>query len=175
MTDVHGNSALFEATKNNHDEVAEMLLKHGAELSMSESLAATTLCQAVYDGDILTLKRLLNAKIHVNASDYDKRTAAHIAASEGNVAALKLLVEAGADLSLEDRWGDTVRSEAANAKSGRVLAFLDSLNSASAGNVSAFGVIAKAGTEVKFARFEAGLASLDSANVAELVDLTLNG
>ncbi len=149
-----------------------MLLMHGAELSMSESLAATTLCQAVYDGDILTLKRLLNAKIHVNSSDYNKQTGAHIAASEGNVAALKLLVEAGADLSLEDRWGDTVRSEAANAKSGRVLAFLDSLNSASAGNVSAFGVIAKAGTEVKLARFEAGLASLDSANVAELVRLT---
>ena len=94
---------------------------------MSENLAATTLCQAVYDGDILMLKRLLNAKIQVNASDYDKRTAAHIAASEGNVAALKLLVEAGADLSLEDRWGNTIRSEAEKAKSGRVLAYLDTL------------------------------------------------
>ena len=126
-----------------------MLLKHGGELSMSESLMARSLCQAVYDGDILTLKRLLNAKIHVNASDYDKRTAAHIAASEGNVAALKLLVEAGANLSLEDRWGNTVRSEAEHAKSGRVLAYLDTLNAASAGNAAAFGVIAKAGTEGK--------------------------
>lgn len=127
LTDVHGNSALFEATKNNHDDVAEMLLKHGAELSMSGILAASSLCQAVYDGDILMLKRLLNAKIQVNASDYDKRTAAHIAASEGNVAALKLLVVAGADLSLEDRWGNTIRSEAEKAKSGRVLAYLDTM------------------------------------------------
>jgi ankyrin repeat protein len=128
LTDVHGNSALFEATKNNHDDVAEMLLKHGGELSMSENLAATTLCQAVYDGDILMLKRLLNAKIQVNASDYDKRTAAHIAASEGHAAAFKLLVEAGADLSLEDRWGNTIRSEAEKAKSGRVLAHLDTFS-----------------------------------------------
>ena len=60
LIDVHGNSALFEATKNNHEDVAEILLKHGGELSMSGSLAATTLCQAVYDGDILMLKRLLN-------------------------------------------------------------------------------------------------------------------
>ncbi len=75
-----------------------MLLKHGGELSMSKNLVASSLCQAVYDGDILMLKRLLNAKIHVNAFDYDKRTAAHIAALEGNVAALKLLMEAGADL-----------------------------------------------------------------------------
>jgi len=128
LTDVHGNSALFEATKNNHDDVAEMLLKNGGELSMCENLAATTLCQAVYDGDILMLKRLLDAKIQVNASDYDKRTAAHIAASEGNVAAFKLLVEAGADLSLEDRWGNTIRSEVEKAKSGRVLAHLDTFS-----------------------------------------------
>ena len=132
LTDVHGNSALFEATKNNHDDVVEMLLKHGAELSMSGILAASSLCQAVDAGDILMLMRLLNAKIQVNASDYDKRTAAHIAASEGNVAALKLLVEAGADLSLEDRWGNTVRSEAVKAKSGRVLAYLDTFSAASA-------------------------------------------
>ena len=132
MIDVHGNSALFEAVKNNHEDVVEVLLERGAELSMSGSLAATTLCQAVDDGDILMLKRLLVAKIHVNASDYDKRTAVHIAASEGNVAALKLLVEAGADLSLEDRWGNTAKSEAEKAKSARVLAYLDSLNSVSA-------------------------------------------
>ncbi len=105
-----------------------MLLKHGADLSMSGTHAASSLCQAVYNGDILMLKRLLNAKIHVNASDYDKRTAAHIAASEGNVAALKLLVEAGADLSLEDCWGNTIRSEAEKAKTGQVLAYLESFS-----------------------------------------------
>ncbi len=113
--------------KNNHEDVVEILLKRGAELSMSGSLAATTLCQAVDDGDILMLKRLMVAKIQVNAADYDKRTAAHIAASEGNVAALKLLVEAGADLSLEDRWRNTAKSEAEKAKSAQVLEYLDSL------------------------------------------------
>jgi ankyrin repeat protein len=132
LIDVHGNSALFEAVKNNHEDVVEVLLERGAELSMSGSLAATTLCQAVDDGDILMLKRLLVAKIHVNASDYDKRTAVHIAASEGNVAALKLLVEAGADLSLEDRWGNTAKSEAEKSKSAQVLVYLDSLNAVSA-------------------------------------------
>ena len=51
MIDVHGNSALFEAVKNNHEDVVEVLLERGAELSMSGSLAATSLCQAVDDGD----------------------------------------------------------------------------------------------------------------------------
>jgi ankyrin repeat protein len=33
----------------------------------------------------------------VNAADYDRRTAAHIAAAEGNFVAFKLLVEFGCD------------------------------------------------------------------------------
>ncbi len=94
---------------------------------MSESLAASTLCQAVFDGDIPMLKRLLKAKIQVNACDYDKRTAAHIAASECNALALKVLVEAGADLTLKDRWGNTVRSEAEKVESRKVLEYLDSV------------------------------------------------
>ncbi|KAL7543823.1 hypothetical protein ACHAWF_007462 [Thalassiosira exigua] len=127
LTDMHGTSALFEATKNNHEDVAKILLEHGGELSMTDHLAASILCQAVFDGDILLIKRLLKAQIQVNAGDYDKRTASHIAASEGNVAAVRILVEAGADLSLEDRWGNTIRSEAERAKSGKVLEYLNSL------------------------------------------------
>lgn len=101
---------------------------HRAELSASEFLSATTLCQIVYDGDNALLKRFIKAKIQINASDYDKRTAAHIAASEGNITALRLLMEAGADLSLKDRWGNNVRSEAKMSNAGKVLEYLDSLD-----------------------------------------------
>eukprot|EP00542_Grammatophora_oceanica_P002284 CAMPEP_0194062106 /NCGR_PEP_ID=MMETSP0009_2-20130614/76511_1 /TAXON_ID=210454 /ORGANISM="Grammatophora oceanica, Strain CCMP 410" /LENGTH=110 /DNA_ID=CAMNT_0038713695 /DNA_START=25 /DNA_END=357 /DNA_ORIENTATION=- len=88
-----------------------ILFEHDAQLCMPDSMAASILCQAVYDGDIILLKRLLKAKIQVNAADYDKRTAAHIAAAEGNAAAIKVLAEHGADLTLEDRWQNTVKSE----------------------------------------------------------------
>lgn len=128
LKDIHGNSALYEATKNNNEDVAEILLKQGGELSLNENITANALCHAVYVGDIMMLKQMLKAKAQANASDYDRRTAAHIAASEGNVAALKLLVEFGADLTLEDRWGHTVRSEAEKAQNGKMSAYLDSLN-----------------------------------------------
>lgn len=127
LTDMHGASALYEAAKNGHEAIVDSLIRHGAKLSMDEGLAASTLCQAVYYGDIPLLKRLLHAQIQVDAADYDKRTASMIAAVEGNVAALKVLVEAGADLTLKDRWGNTIRSEAENAKSSQVLKYLDSL------------------------------------------------
>ena len=85
---MHGSTALLEAVKNGNEKVMDILLEKGAELCMPESLAASVLCQAVFDGDIVLLKRLLRAGIQVDAADYDARTASHIAAAEGNAAAL---------------------------------------------------------------------------------------
>lgn len=112
MIDMHGSTALLEAVKNGSDVTMDLLIDRGAKLCMPESLAASILCQAVCDGDIVLLKRLLKAGIQVNASDYDQRTAAHIAAAEGNVAAIRVLAAHGADLSLKDRWGNTAGNEA---------------------------------------------------------------
>lgn len=127
LQDVNSTTALMEATKNNHEDVCSILLNAGAHLSLSESQAASTLCQAVFDGDTMILRRLLKANIQVNAGDYDKRTAAHIAASESNHLALQALVENGADLSLQDRWGNTPKDEAKRANATKILDYLNSL------------------------------------------------
>eukprot|EP00985_Skeletonema_marinoi_P028341 scaffold24588_cov88-Skeletonema_marinoi.AAC.1 len=123
---MHGSSALLEATKNGHDDIMKLLFEYEASLCMPDSQAAALLCCAVYDGDILLIKRLLKAGINVNAADYDKRTASHIAAAEGNAAAIRILAEHGADLSVADRWGNTVQDEAAkrNKDKGKLFAFL---------------------------------------------------
>jgi ankyrin repeat protein len=44
--------------------------------------AAGTLCRAAKQNDIAALKKLLEEGANVNAADYDKRTALHIAAAE---------------------------------------------------------------------------------------------
>jgi ankyrin repeat protein len=102
----------------------EVLKKHGGELCMDEHLAASVICQAVFDGDSTLLRRLLQAGIPVNAADYDKRTASHIAAAEGNLSALRVLAEHGADLKAVDRWGNTPLMEARQISSKQVLEFL---------------------------------------------------
>jgi hypothetical protein len=127
LVDMHGSSALYEAARNGHEDTMVVLLQHDASLCMSESLAASILDQAVFDGDMLLIRRLLQAEIQVNAVDYDKRAAVHIAAAEGNVAALKVMVEYGADLSMKDRWGNSVEEEAIRAEAGQVLNYLSSL------------------------------------------------
>eukprot|EP00804_Cyclotella_cryptica_P018850 CCRYP_018298-RA/>CCRYP_018298-RA protein AED:0.12 eAED:0.12 QI:0/0/0/1/1/1/2/0/167 len=118
ITDMYGSSALLEATKNGHDDIVNLLFEHEASLCMPDSQAASVLCQAA-------LMRLLKAGININAADYNKRTASHIAAAEGNVAAIRILAERGADLSAADRWGNTVRDEAARCNSHRLIEFLD--------------------------------------------------
>ena len=118
---MHGSTALLEAVKNGNETIMDILLKHGAELCMPESLAASVLCQAVFDGDIVLLKRLLRAGIQVDAVDYDQRAATHIAAAEGNASALRVLASHGADLSLRDRWGNTPEIEANRARGKELI------------------------------------------------------
>jgi ankyrin repeat protein len=127
LVDVHGTSALYEAVKGAHDDTIDILLKHGGTLCMPEETAATTLCQCVFNGDLLFLKRLCKAGIDINAGDYDRRRAVHIAASEGNLAAVRVLAECGADLTVLDRWDNSIEDEAKRANAVRLLVYLESL------------------------------------------------
>ena len=43
--------------------------------------------------------------VDINAGDYDKRTALHLAAGEGHTDVVQLLCERGANVNIEDRWG----------------------------------------------------------------------
>jgi potassium channel len=127
LADVHGTTALYEAVKGSHDECLEILMKNGAELCMPNAVAASLLCKCVYDSDIKLLSRLCMAGINLDAADYDMRTALHIAASEGNLAAIKVLVEGGADLSVKDRWNHSIEDECKDSKSFKVMDYLDSI------------------------------------------------
>ena len=43
----------------------------------------------------------------VNDCDYDKRTALHVAASEGHIEVVRILIKEGADLNFADRYNTT--------------------------------------------------------------------
>ena len=55
---------------------------------------------------------LLHAGLSPSASDYDRRTALHVAASDGALDVVKALIEEGADLNAKDRFGHTPLDEA---------------------------------------------------------------
>lgn len=58
-------------------------------LDMPGMEAAHALCSCVFECNVPLLRRYLRAGIAVNAANFDARTALHIAAAEGNLAAVR--------------------------------------------------------------------------------------
>ena len=64
------------------------------------------------NGQLLRLKQLVSRGLWVDESDYDGRTAIHLAASEGHLDCLQYLINVGAELSPVDRFGFTPLEDA---------------------------------------------------------------
>ena len=58
------------------------------------------------------MRGLLNAGVPASSCDYDRRTALHLACSEGHMEAAQMLVEEGADPNAKDRFGCTPLDDA---------------------------------------------------------------
>ena len=121
VKDRWGATPLLEAIKSKHTEVVEYLVSvpgdKGKELGVSDSDLSGLLCTAVLDNDLELLKLFAAAAgSKLNSGDYDKRTALHIAAAEGNVPAIEILTSGGADCGPLDRWSATPLLEAVKSK-----------------------------------------------------------
>ncbi|XP_027074304.1 serine/threonine-protein kinase 12 isoform X1 [Coffea arabica] len=63
-------------------------------------------------GDRVGLNQMLRNGISPNVQDYDKRTALHLAASEGQASIVELLLAYNAQVNLQDRWQRTPLTDA---------------------------------------------------------------
>lgn len=63
-------------------------------------------------GDRVGLNQMLREGISPNVQDYDKRTALHLAASEGHASIVELLLAYDVDVNLQDRWQKTPLADA---------------------------------------------------------------
>eukprot|EP01063_Lacrimia_lanifica_P027493 TRINITY_DN386_c0_g1_i2.p2 TRINITY_DN386_c0_g1~~TRINITY_DN386_c0_g1_i2.p2 ORF type:complete len:836 (+),score=420.59 TRINITY_DN386_c0_g1_i2:82-2589(+) len=91
--------------------IGEYVKARTSVASMTPIEQATVLCDAAAAGNAAELK-VLCEQVNPDTSDYDKRSALHLAAEEGHLEAVKVLVEAGAHTNCADRWGTTPLSGA---------------------------------------------------------------
>jgi glutaminase len=70
------------------------------------------LLEAASKNDLELLRRLLAQNVSVNAVDYDRRSALHVATSNRNKEAVAFLLAHGADLAMQDRWGHCALDDA---------------------------------------------------------------
>jgi ankyrin repeat protein len=102
--------ALLDACRAKHAPVVEALVQAGAGLPSGPLRLGTCeevvelLCVAAHANDLPGLSMLLSAGADANGCDYDRRTPLHIAAADGHLRGVQVLVElGGADPAAQDR------------------------------------------------------------------------
>ncbi len=122
--DAFGTNALFGAIKFGHEHVVEYLMTHGATLKGCQPVVVE-MANSIVNGEVAVLARFLRAGADPNVTFFDTRSPLHVAAAEGSLAAVKLLLEAGADVLKADRWGHTALNDAIASRAQPVIEFLE--------------------------------------------------
>ena len=63
-------------------------------------------------GELQQVRRIAARGVSLDESDYDGRTALHVAAAEGRTGVVAFLVEQDVSLDVQDRWGHTPLDDA---------------------------------------------------------------
>lgn len=101
-------SALLIAAGEGHTDIVKYLLDHKANIKNRDKSGLNALHYAItFDGDIETIKLLLNHRIDINAKTNLNWSALMLAASKGDEKIVELLLDNGADTSTTNNDGNT--------------------------------------------------------------------
>jgi ankyrin repeat protein len=107
VRDRMGSTPLHEALVHKQAEAATLLISTGAERLYSQIADRLCYVSSLADG-VEELRYLVAFETRsVSATNYDGRTGLHLAAAEGRVETVRLLVENGASVNARDKRGCT--------------------------------------------------------------------
>eukprot|EP00854_Cymbomonas_tetramitiformis_P002266 gene2266-2985_t len=110
--DRFGGTPLEDAIRHKKYDVQKLLVKNGGTIGQMD--LASKMCEAAASDDVPTLEILIACGVHPNSTDYNKRTALHLAASMGadDVIDFLLHIDPPIDRNPIDRWGGTPLEDA---------------------------------------------------------------
>jgi ankyrin repeat protein len=121
------------STREERHLVVQALIDRGADVNLQGDLGTTALMLAAARDDADFIKPLLDAGAAVNAQDKLGRTALMVAAESFRVEVEKarMLIAAGADLTIRDSDGRTAAERMSNSTNAELLALLSGKRSSS--------------------------------------------
>ncbi|XP_070186433.1 ankyrin repeat domain-containing protein 50-like isoform X2 [Littorina saxatilis] len=108
------NNALIRAAINGNAGCVSLLLDWNADCDAEDMDGDTPLMLAACNNHIEVAQQLLRAGCGVNRVSDRQRTALHMASWVGNSKICKMLLQAGADLTIQEMYGDTALMLAAH-------------------------------------------------------------
>ena len=105
---IDGTTALHWAVRRNDIDIIEMLLRAGADPTVSNQAEVTPIQLATINGSTPVITRLLAAGVHPNtALNRHGDTPLMMAARTGRIDAVQALLNNGADVNAKETWGGT--------------------------------------------------------------------
>lgn len=127
-SNVPGDELQLSNTEHHHQWAGSGILANVADLALApETFAAgCNLLQAAARGDVPVMKAILAQRVtHANFRDYDRRTALHVAASEGHLHSVQYLIQTcHVKVNRSDRWGGSPLDDAHRHRHLDVVAYL---------------------------------------------------
>ena len=142
VPDRWGGYGYFDAKNNNHKKILNELDKLNIKFSKpnhfvedpegktdriakyDDELMVSELLFAAARNDTTRIRQLIAKGVPVHAGNFDSRTALHLAAAEGNLETVKLLINFNHPLNVRDRWKSTPLDEAKREKRKSVINYL---------------------------------------------------
>jgi ankyrin repeat protein len=118
----NGWSAVMIAAAKGYVEVVRMLMDEGADPTLVDVYGWTPLMRAGFENRTSVVKLLLqHDRVDINRRGENGLTALHLAATQGHVEIVRLLVEHGADPNIKDNFDRTAYAIALESKQSDLL------------------------------------------------------